>query len=98
MSITKKDVEHIAHLARIELTDAEKSKFETELSKILTFVEKLNEVDTTNVEPMTGGTFLNTVMREDQQIDASLEKNSAELLAAAPDKKDNWIKVPSVFK
>lgn len=95
--ITKKDVEHIASLARIELSDKEEKKFEKELSAILKFVEKLNEVDTAGVEPMTGGTNLQNVTREDEQIDKSLEDKSKVLVEVAPEEKDGWVKVKTVF-
>lgn len=98
MSIVKKDVEHIAHLARIELSDAEKQKFEKELSAILAFVEKLNEVDTAEVEPMTGGTELENHLREDAVIDGDLEEKAEALLAAAPETKETWIKVKAIFE
>ena len=97
MSITQQDVEHIAHLARIELTAEEKKMFETELSGILSFVETLNELDTSNVEPVNGGTMLEDVMRDDEQSDVYMEGMSARLVEAAPEKKDNFIKVKSVF-
>lgn len=95
--ITRKDVEHIASLARIDLTDAEKSMFETELSAILAFVEKLNELNTDEVEPVNGGTLLENVMRTDEQEDAYMEKKSAQLIGAAPETERNLIKVKSVF-
>ena len=97
MSITQQDVEHIANLARIELTAEEKKMFETELSGILSFVETLNELDTSNVEPVNGGTMLEDVMRDDEQSDVYMEGMSARLVEAAPEKKDNFIKVKSVF-
>lgn len=96
--ITQKDVEHIASLARIELTAEEEKKFEKELSAILDFVEKLNEVDTAGVAPMTGGTGLQNVTREDGQIDKSLEDKFEALVEAAPEKKESWIKVKAVFE
>lgn len=98
MSISHKDVEHIAKLARIELTEAEKQKFEKDLSAILEFVEKLNEADTENVVPMTGGTSLENITREDKQIDISLEGRQANLLNQAPDRKEGWVKVKAVFE
>ena len=96
--ISKKDVQHIAHLARIELTSEEEQKFEKELSEILEFVEKLNEVNTSGVEPMTGGTNLENVMRADEQIDKSLQGKSKGLIKAVPEKKDGWIKVKAIFE
>ncbi|MBI2640455.1 MAG: Asp-tRNA(Asn)/Glu-tRNA(Gln) amidotransferase subunit GatC [Candidatus Sungbacteria bacterium] len=97
MTITGKEVEHISQLARIELTDAEKQKFEKELSAILEFVEKLNEVETGEVEPTTGGTVLENVMRPDEQTSQDLEGKSAELIGSFPDKKGGWTKVKAVF-
>ncbi len=96
--ITQKDVEHIAALARIELTPEEKNKFEKELSTILEFVEKLNEVDTADVKPMTGGTNLENIMRPDEQVEKILQNKQAKLMEAAPEKKDGWIKVKAVFE
>lgn len=97
MSISKKDVQHIAHLARIELGETEEQKFEGELSAILGFVEKLSRVDTQNVEPMTGGTTAENIMRPDEEIDKSLEGKSTEILEAVPEKKKRWVKVKGVF-
>ena len=98
MSITRNNVEHIARLARIELTDGEKTKFEKELSMILSFIEKLGELDTTNVEPMAGGTYDRNVMRGDETQDDNLQGKSAELLRQSPDMKDGWVKVKKVFE
>ena len=97
MSISQKDVEHIAHLAPIELTEQEKNKFADELSAILGFIEKLNEVGTAEVLPMMGGTVLESIMRKDEQLDKNLEGKQAELVATAPNKKDSWIKVRAIF-
>lgn len=97
MPIQKKDVQHIAHLARIELTEAEEQKFEKDLSAILEFVEKLNEVNTESVEPMTGGTTLENVTRPDEQVDKNLEFRAKNLVEAAPETKDGYVKVKAVF-
>ena len=53
MNITKQEVEKVAKLARLELTDIEKAAFAEQLSQILTYVETLKQYDTTGVEPMT---------------------------------------------
>ena len=98
MPITRKDVKHIAHLARIELTPDEEQKFERELSAVLRFVEKLNEVNTEWVEPMTGVTIEKNVMRPDEQQDTDIEGRSTALVEAAPDKKDGLVKVKAVFE
>ncbi|KKU52206.1 MAG: hypothetical protein A3H69_03050 [Candidatus Sungbacteria bacterium RIFCSPLOWO2_02_FULL_47_9] len=99
MSISKKDVEYIAHLARIELTAAEAAKFEGELSSVLDFVGKLNEVDTKDVMPLTGGTNLANIMREDLAKEDDHEKleRSARLVSSSPAHTEGYIKVKAVF-
>lgn len=98
MAISRKEVRHIARLARIALTEQEEEKFETELSSILGFIEKLNAADTGGVEPMTGGTSLENAVREDGKTHPAVEGKAAELLAAAPDRKEDWVKVKAVFQ
>ncbi|MDP3779480.1 MAG: Asp-tRNA(Asn)/Glu-tRNA(Gln) amidotransferase subunit GatC [bacterium] len=97
MALSSEEVEHIAKLARLELTAEEKKMFETELSGILSFVETLNEIDTAGIEPVNGGTLLKNVMRSDEQADAYMEKKSAKLVEAAAETKESLIKVKSVF-
>lgn len=101
MSISSKDVEHIARLARIELTEAELQKFEKELGAILDFVAQLKKVDTSNILPLAGGllegalALLENETRQDEEI-APLG-NPAELVNAAPKKEEGWIEVKAVF-
>ncbi len=95
--ISKKDVQHIARLARIELTPAEEKKFEKDLSDILDFVNKLSEVDTSGVEPLTGGTDLKNVMREDNQGDKMPHSEAGGLVEAAPRHHDGFVEVKAVF-
>ena len=96
--ITPQDVQHIAGLARIELTPEEQQKFEKELSTILDFIGKLTEVDTSNVEPAAGKILLKNIMRADEQVDKNLEGKSAELVEATPEKAGRWISVKSIFE
>lgn len=96
--ISPKDVHHIADLARIELTPEEEQKFTEELAATLEFVEKLNAVETSAIEPLAGGTSLENIMRPDGAAEKSLEEKSAEIIAAAPETKDGWVKVKSVFE
>ena len=65
-SLSSDDVRHIAKLCRLHLSDAEVEKFSKELTNILTFVEKLKEVDTKKVEPTPQATGLRSVFREDE--------------------------------
>jgi aspartyl-tRNA(Asn)/glutamyl-tRNA(Gln) amidotransferase subunit C len=89
------DAEHIAHLARLRLTAAEKEKFGAQLNSILTYVEKLNEPDTSGVEPTSHVLALSDVMREDKAR-ASLSRNEA--LMNAPDRNENFYRVPKIIE
>ena len=74
------DIEHVAHLARLELTDAEKTKFAAQLKDMLTYVAKLGEVDVTGVEPTAHAMPLTNVLRPDESrpsIDPALVLNNA---------------------
>ena len=88
----------MGRLARIELMPEEEQKFAGDLSEILEFVEKLNEVDTASIKPMTGGTVLENTMRGDEQINNTLEGKSTELIETAPEKKGGWVKVKAIFE
>ena len=103
MSISKKDVQHIARLARIELTSAEEAKFEKDLSGVLDFIGKLNAVNTNDIKPVQGGIDLMSVMRCDEtkkeELDVEYEaRRAASLVKAVPDRKDGFVKVKGVFE
>lgn len=89
------DAEHIAHLARLRLTAEEKEKFGAQLDSILTYVKKLNEPDTIGVEPTSHVLALSDVMREDKAR-ASLSRNEA--LMNAPDRNENFYRVPKIIE
>jgi aspartyl-tRNA(Asn)/glutamyl-tRNA(Gln) amidotransferase subunit C len=95
MSITKKDVEHVANLARLELSDAEKEQFEDQLNAILKYAEKLNELNTDGIEPTSHVLPLANVMREDK-VKASLPIEK--VLLNAPEEEDGHFKVPPVLE
>lgn len=90
------DINHIAKLARIGLNEEELQRLEKEFAAILTFVEKLKEVDIANIKPMSGGTDLINVMREDEVslIESEIREK---ILKNAPKKEDNYIEVMAVF-
>lgn len=97
--ITLKEVEKIAELARLGLNENEKDKFAEDLSSVIGYVQKLSEVNIEKVEPMTGGTNLENVVRKDDEVkDISDPKMREEILNAAPDRKDDYFKVPSIFE
>lgn len=95
MSITAKEVEHVAKLARLHLSDAEKERFAGQLNAILKYVEKLNELDTEHVEPTSHPMPFVNVMREDEVRPSwPLEQ----VLRNAPDEEDGQFKVPAVLE
>jgi len=94
--LNKDEVKKIANLARIEINDKESEKYSTELSDILGFVEKLNEVDTKNIEPIAHITGAKNVVREDKIIEYS-EETKDNIIKNFPEKKDRFDKVKAVF-
>ncbi len=97
MSITKQDVEKIATLANLALTEEEKDCFTGQLSSIVDYIEQLNQLDTTGVEPMShsGLSGDNTYSMRDDKLVPSLGQTLA--LANAPDGEDGHFKVPKVI-
>lgn len=92
--INKDNIEYLAGLARIELKDAEKEKLLGDLTNILNHFEELKEVDTKNVEPMTGGTLLTNIERKDEIDTERLGKGKS----GFPETKKGYLKVPPVFE
>lgn len=90
-------VEHIAKLARLELTREEKEMYVSQLSSILDYVEKLNEVNTNGVEETSQVTGLINATREDEPRVAPKELVEG-ILSNAPDKEEGLFKVKSVFE
>jgi len=94
MSVTIKDVERIAALARLEFSQEEKEKFTRQFNDILAYMEKLNQLDTSNVEPLSQVIELKNVFREDE-VKPGLTQEQA--LQNAPAKNDKFFKVPKVI-
>jgi aspartyl-tRNA(Asn)/glutamyl-tRNA(Gln) amidotransferase subunit C len=97
VKLTKQQVQHVATLARIGLTPAEVTKFQTQLSGILDYVEQLNEVNTDGVEPTAQVTGLTNVTREDEVRTSALAKEEDLLKSSSLPIEDNQIKVKNVF-
>lgn len=91
--ITIKDVEHVAKLARLELTEDEKELYTKQLGDVLKYVDQMNEVDTSNVKPMTQVIDFVNVMREDKVV---YEQTKEELMANAPEEENGFFKVPKI--
>lgn len=95
MKIDENDIIKVAKLARLDLTSAEKDEFSRQLSGIIEYVEKINELDTSMVEPADHIVELNNVFRKDI-VKKSLERR--ELEAIAPDFKNGYIVVPKIIE
>ena len=91
--ITIKDVEHVAKLARLELTEEEKELYTKQLGDVLKYVDQMIEVDTTNVKPMAQVIDFVNVMREDKVIQ---EISKEDLMANAPEEENGFFKVPKI--
>jgi aspartyl-tRNA(Asn)/glutamyl-tRNA(Gln) amidotransferase subunit C len=95
MAVTIKDVEHIAKLAKLKFTEAEKLKLQVEMNTVLEYMDKLNELDLENVKPLDNiNEELQNVFREDT-AEPGLTKEEG--LKNAPAKTDDFFKVPKVI-
>jgi len=90
--LTRQEVDHVARLARLELSDAESERMATELSKVLDHIEKIRELDLDGVEPTSHVVDVVNVLRADEP-EPSLPREVA--LAAAPEATDTGFAVPS---
>jgi len=88
-------IEHLSRLARLALTEEEKTRYGNQLDNILQYVEKLNELDTAGVEPTSHVIAISNVMREDI-VRPSLDTGDA--LMNAPDKTDAFYRVPKILE
>jgi aspartyl-tRNA(Asn)/glutamyl-tRNA(Gln) amidotransferase subunit C len=93
--ITRVEVEHVARLARLELSEDEKERMTSQLDSILGYVDKLNALDTSQVEPTTTVIPMVSVMRDDVAR-PSLDREAA--LANAPDREDVFFRVPRIIE
>lgn len=93
--ITRQDVDHVARLARLHLTDAEKERMRAELDAILAYVDKLRALDTQGVEPTSHAVPLVNVMRDDE-VRRSFALD--EMLANAPDRVGDLFRVPRIIE
>jgi len=94
MAVTKKDVEKIAELARLKFTDKELENFTPQMNEILSYMNKLNELDTENVNPLSHPVEQTNVFREDE-LKLSISTENA--LKNAPSKDEHHFKVPKVI-
>ena len=94
--LTKKEVQYLANLARIKISEQEEEKFQKDISSILDYVKKLEEIDVKGVEPMSHSIAVENVMREDKA--ERFPGNKVEkLIESAPRKKERHIKVNTIL-
>jgi aspartyl-tRNA(Asn)/glutamyl-tRNA(Gln) amidotransferase subunit C len=97
MQLSKQDIEHIAKLARLKLTDEELERYGSQLSGVLAYIDQLKEVDTEGVEPTAQVTGLVNALREDEDVDWDrTEIESA--LKQAPELEGGQVKVRRVLE
>jgi aspartyl-tRNA(Asn)/glutamyl-tRNA(Gln) amidotransferase subunit C len=95
MKISKEEIEHIAVLARLSLSEKEKELFGPQLSNVLDYMEKLNKLDTKGIEPTSHVIALSNVMRDDSPGN-SIPREDA--LMNAPSHTDKFYRVPKIIE
>jgi len=93
MKISREEVEHVALLARLELTEEETEVYTEQLNSILEYAAILESLDTEQVVPTSHAVPLHNVLREDQ-VQPSMDR--AQVLSNAPDEEDNFFRVPKI--
>lgn len=95
MSVTKKDVEYIAELARLQLSPQEIESLSKDMNKILGYIDLLNELDTENIEPLEHVIELDSRLRKDE---AKEPLSHEDALRNAPDADSDYFRVPRVIE
>jgi aspartyl-tRNA(Asn)/glutamyl-tRNA(Gln) amidotransferase subunit C len=93
--VDEAEVRRIARLARLEITDAEAESLKGEINAILQWVDELNRIDTTGVEPMTSVVAMTLKERRDEVTDGGI---AADIVKNAPAAEDNYFVVPKVVE
>ena len=92
--ISDETIEYVGILAKLELNDEEKERAKKDMGEMLDYIDKLNELDTSGVEPMSHVFPVNNVFREDVVVNGDDREN---MLKNAPEQKDGCYKVPKTF-
>ena len=96
--ISKQEVQHIAKLSRLGLTEKEVGKYQKELSSILDYMEKLKEVDISGIEPTSHSILVENVMRSDKEKPEPKKQQAKALMELAPETKGGYLKVKTILK
>lgn len=92
--ISDETIEYVGILAKLELSDEEKEKAKSDMGKMLDYIDKLNELDTSSVEPMSHVFPVNNVFREDEVVNVDDREN---ILKNAPEQNEGAFVVPKTF-
>jgi aspartyl-tRNA(Asn)/glutamyl-tRNA(Gln) amidotransferase subunit C len=95
MKLTRAEVQRVALLARLRLTNNEEAEFTEQLDRILEYMDKLNQLDSANVEPFSHASVAANAFREDKVTN---QPNADALLANAPDRDATFFKVPKILE
>ena len=95
MKLTREEVQRVAMLARLRLTPEDEKRLTEQLDNILQYVGKLNQLDTSGIEPFTHALDTTNPMREDAITN---EPNADALLANAPDQENHFFQVPKIIE
>ena len=95
MKITSEEVRHVATLARLDLAQDEQERLAGELDRILEYMDKLNELDTDGVEPLSHAVDVVNVLRPDRVVN---QPRTDALLRNAPARDDDFLSVPKIIE
>jgi aspartyl-tRNA(Asn)/glutamyl-tRNA(Gln) amidotransferase subunit C len=95
MKLTREEVQRVALLARLRLTPEEEVRLTEQLDSILGYMDKLNQIDTADVEPFSHAVNIDNTLREDRVTN---QPNAGALLANAPDRDATFFKVPKIIE
>lgn len=95
MSVSKKDVEYVAQLAKLSLTDEEEKSYEKDLNSILGYMEKLNKLNTDNADIIVNPVYIENRFREDEVQESLDEKN---VIKNSPQNLEEYIVVPKIIE
>jgi len=95
MKVTRETIEHVANLARLNISEQEKEKITLEMENIINYMDKLNELDTTGIKAMEHVIPMKNVLREDK-VEKSFDREK--ILANAPLHDNGFFKVPKVVE
>ncbi|MEX2601050.1 MAG: Asp-tRNA(Asn)/Glu-tRNA(Gln) amidotransferase subunit GatC [Balneolaceae bacterium] len=95
MAVTNDDVQYVANLARLQLSDEETERLKKDMNRILDYMETLNELDTSGIEPLEHVTDMSVSFRKDEALDPLSHE---EALKNAPDADSDYFRVPRVIE